>query len=666
MKRIPLSIFLLLVALSLLFSSCSPAASPETPEVAEQPADAVQPTLAQPVETATLEPSPTPVPTEVPPIPCAIAFDTDRDGNREVYIMGPDGKDPINLTNNGGDDTNAAWSPDATQIAFVSNRENGREGGQFIYVMDANGTNVRQLSYENESNWPDWSNDGSRITYTHQGDIYVINADGSGQSINLTNSPDQQDMRSVWSPDSKRIAWLSGGDNQWNIFVMDADGGNVRQLSDDGRVTYVSWTVDGQLFLNWDNQEAGCFNCVMDADGSRIKDAGGKGTIQEYLPFWTEDGNRVECVSANFNTPDNEIYLVGEVFPDIFFNLTNNPADDRNPDWPANCGPTSAAPVSSTVPAQEEVKTTSQGMVIGYTGDQNSMPQQRVDDLKRACEELQIQCVQGDSIPGLVEQGVSAMLVFSNRWHVMGAFPEIYDAAEEKKIPVFVLNAETDVAGAYNLSVEYDATRTSLTWMFKEMGGEGEFAYFNVGNNDFYQTIIVEVLIEFPGIIANSMPADYESNRITEQKITELARSNPNLEAIWSTDQINDLFWGLKNSQVKEPPSILCDPRQDMFQFWKDWTNENSTFRCISTVRPGGTAYEGVYAAYYLLSGEEIDPAALGGRAGNTFRYDYPVITNDNLDEWLEKRATLRKGEWDTLEMPTMTPEEIKEKWFLE
>ena len=67
-----------------------------------------------------------------------------------------------------------------------------------------------------------------------------------------------------------------------------------------------------------------------------MKDAGGKGTIQEYLPFWTLDGHRVECISADVHSPDREIYLVGEVFPDIFFNLTNHPAEDRNPDWSVN------------------------------------------------------------------------------------------------------------------------------------------------------------------------------------------------------------------------------------------------------------------------------------------------------------------------------------------
>jgi Tol biopolymer transport system component len=70
--------------------------------------------------------------------------------------------------------------------------------------MNADGGNVRQLNRENESNWPDWSHDGSRITYTAQGDIYVIDADGSAQSLNLTNSP-EEDQQSTWSPMAARL-----------------------------------------------------------------------------------------------------------------------------------------------------------------------------------------------------------------------------------------------------------------------------------------------------------------------------------------------------------------------------------------------------------------------------------------------------------------------------
>ena len=215
--------------------------------------------------------------------------------------MGPDGNDLANLSNNPADDFDPAIAPDGSQIAFVSKRDNGKEGGQFIYVINADGSNVRQLTFENWSDWPDWSNDGSQITYTSNDDIYVIKADGSGQSVNLTNSP-EKDGRSSWSPDGTQIAWVSGYDNNSDIFVMNADGSNLKKITDNGQQSDVKWTVDGRLFAGWGwkGQEQTCNNCVFNADGSNIMDAGGKGELQRYFPFWTQAGDRVECVSANF------------------------------------------------------------------------------------------------------------------------------------------------------------------------------------------------------------------------------------------------------------------------------------------------------------------------------------------------------------------------------
>jgi hypothetical protein len=123
----------------------------------------------------------------------------------------------------------------------------------------------------------------------------------------------------------------------------------------------------------------------------------------------------------------------------------------------------------------------------------------------------------------------------------------------------------------------------------------------------------------------------------------------------------------VKDDQAKKRPAILCEPSEEYLQFWKGFTDYDPTFKCFSTIKPGGTTYEGVYVAYYILSGEKIDPAALGGSNGNTFIYDYPKITNDNLVEWLGKIGSFRKGDRDIiLEIPPMTPAEIKEKWFME
>jgi TolB protein len=318
----------------LLFTGCGPAT------ITEMPTGEAIPATETPIPTQVPIPTREPTSTVTPmALPCTIAFDSDRDGNREIYVMDPDGSNLLNLTNNPGDDFDPAWSPDGRQIAFVSNRGFDSNGGQFIYLMNSDGSNVRQLTYEKWSDWQNWSQDGSQITYTSNDDIYVLKADGSGQSVNLTNSP-EKDGRSSWSPDGNQIAWVSGYEYNSNIFVMNADGSNMKQITDNGQASNVEWTVDGRLFAGWGwkDQVQTCNNCVFDADGSNIMDAGGKTELQRYLPFWTLDGDRVEVANMAIFTGDEEIYLVGEIYPDLFLNLTNNPAADRNVDWPSRCG----------------------------------------------------------------------------------------------------------------------------------------------------------------------------------------------------------------------------------------------------------------------------------------------------------------------------------------
>ena len=71
-----------------------------------------------------------------------IAFDSDRDGNWEIYVMNADGSNPINLTNNNGVDWYSTWSPDGRKIAFSSNRD----GNFQIFVMNADGSNPIRLT----------------------------------------------------------------------------------------------------------------------------------------------------------------------------------------------------------------------------------------------------------------------------------------------------------------------------------------------------------------------------------------------------------------------------------------------------------------------------------------------------------------------------------------
>lgn len=657
MKTIPLSFIAVLLLFSLTVAGCTTASTSEDPIVQALHSTAT-PVLPQaPASTNAPEPTKTPTPTATPePIPCNIAFDSNRDGNREIYSMASDGSETVNLTNNLGDDFDPAWSPDGSLIAFVSNRENETERGQFIYVMNADGSNVHQLTLENESNWPDWSHDGSRITYTHKGDIYTINADGSGNSINLTNSP-EEDAQSSWSPNGSQIVWLTGSEEAWNIKLMNADGSNVRQLTDNGKVTGVAWTVDGQLFTHWDNQEANCFNCVMDADGGNIKDAGGKGEIQRYLPFWTLDGNRVECLSVEINGEDNEIYLVGEVFPDIFLNLTNDPADDRNPDWPVKCGSGTKVEINEV----EEPKVSGK-ITVGYAGDKDWQYQWK-GDFQKACDELSIQCVYGE-IPALIDQGVNAIIQNSDAISVNGLHEDILKA-RDKGIPVFLLDAETITDGAYSITIDqHQWAKTSLGWMFEKIGGEGQVAYFDLHPFVRYTDTINDMLSRYPGISV----IDYRDGKYEQEKIkpetSDLVKAHPDLKAVWASTNMTDAIQGMEENGIpfEQWPVVTCEATSDGLEKWQKIKDKHPDFDCIASVNPPGIAYNAVYAAYYLTTGAKIDEAALGGEYGHSLYVPMPVITSDNLQEWLKMMHEEKVFYADEM----MAPDEIREKWFLE
>src|SRR5262249_25207385 len=173
---------------------------------------------------------------------------------------------PKRLTNVA--DSYPMLSPDGSKILFESNRTGAAE----IYVMNADGKNIVQLTHNKASNHcPIWSPDGSKILFASgrddESDIYVINADGSGQK-RLTNQPGD-DSHPHWSPDGKRIIFNSARTTpdlkaDWSkqfheVFTMKTDGSDVKQITSAKTVsTYPSFSPDGKRI---------CFRRVVDEPG---------------------------------------------------------------------------------------------------------------------------------------------------------------------------------------------------------------------------------------------------------------------------------------------------------------------------------------------------------------------------------------------------------------
>jgi Tol biopolymer transport system component len=182
-----------------------------------------------------------------------IAFESNRDGNREIYVMNvapsvssgagealqsADDSSQTRLTYNPLFDGNPSWSPDGQWIAFASLREHDWD----IYVMRVTEAlpsttaepEVRRLTNNQAFEWtPAWSPGGTQIAfYSYRdgnGEIYVMNSDGSGQT-RLTNNF-AEDNSPAWSPDGRQIAFASNRDGNFEIYVMKADGTDQARLT---------------------------------------------------------------------------------------------------------------------------------------------------------------------------------------------------------------------------------------------------------------------------------------------------------------------------------------------------------------------------------------------------------------------------------------------------
>lgn len=222
-----------------------------------------------------------------------IAFTSNRDGNWELYKMNADGSDQMRLTDNDVQDSIPAWSPDGQWIAFTTVRDKNN----MIFKIRPDGSDLTQVTQTgHRGTYANWSKDGKYIAFSSFGGgdaagIYIMNADGSNVRL-LVAGPDHFP---AFSPDGTKIAFDGDTGHGWHVFVIDIDGGGTITLTDTGTDVWnknPGWSPDGkQIVFRSDRDGKGRQNLfIMNADGSGVTKLTNNPEAEDYSgptdPVW--------------------------------------------------------------------------------------------------------------------------------------------------------------------------------------------------------------------------------------------------------------------------------------------------------------------------------------------------------------------------------------------
>jgi Tol biopolymer transport system component len=246
-----------------------------------------------------------------------IAYSALAEGNQDkIFIMTADGSETRQLTFGASRDKFPTWSPDGKQIAYISYID----GTPNLFVMDTRGQNVKQLTFATGKNtvlWPSWSpvSDMIAFSFNKAGEdvdfrLHIIKSDGTGEKEILSSSdPDLSDHEPGWSPDGKKMYFLSNRTSQMEIWKLDYD----------------KWEQDIAENKNIDKTDIGL---------KQVSKLASVNVNPDHRPRVSPDGKKIVFygVGSDWNNIGSNLYTINTDGTNLT-NITKSKDNDEWPDW---------------------------------------------------------------------------------------------------------------------------------------------------------------------------------------------------------------------------------------------------------------------------------------------------------------------------------------------
>ncbi len=202
-----------------------------------------------------------------------LAFTSDRDGNLEIYGVRADGSQLENLTQHAAPDREPRYSPVDDRLAFTS----GRDPRSAIYIREEFG-GIRRLTtgVEADADHPRWSPLGSWIAFqTNRDGASDIMTVGSTSRIQTEITVDAaHDIQPRWAPDGLALLFLSNRDDTfWDVWLASRDGFSKSRIvgGEPSRDAGAEWSPDGTQ-IAFESRRAGNWDVyVVDDDGTNLR-----------------------------------------------------------------------------------------------------------------------------------------------------------------------------------------------------------------------------------------------------------------------------------------------------------------------------------------------------------------------------------------------------------